>query len=142
MLWKLKASFRRRKTSHSAPKCKPFVVTFFRGVRGHTGVPQVPCYGSAATEPLADMKILLRGLALTLALGALTLWLATGASGGWTKTSVPVKTLEAVTGLEGIEYRRSFVPGVDFLGAALLGAGGLAGASLLFRNKHTPTSTP
>jgi hypothetical protein len=40
-----------------------------------------------------------------------------------------------VTGLEGITYEKGFWPGVDFLGGALLGAGALAGVSLLFRTK-------
>ena len=81
------------------------------------------------------MKRTLQILALVVAIAAGIIWLATGANRGWTKTSVPVKTLDEVTGLEGIEYRKRFVPGVDFLGGALLGAGLLAGASLLFRNR-------
>ena len=64
-----------------------------------------------------------------------SLWLATGANRGWTKTSVPVKTLDAVTGIEGVTYQAKFLPGVDFLGAALVGAALLAGISLFFRTK-------
>ncbi len=77
----------------------------------------------------------LRILALTLAAGTLLGWLATGANRGWTKTRVPVKQPDAVTGLEGVEYHERFVPGVDFLGAAVLGAGILAGVSFVFRDK-------
>jgi hypothetical protein len=51
----------------------------------------------------------------------------------WTKTEVQVKTLDEVTGIEGISYRKQFQPGVDFLGAAFGGAALLAGASLFFR---------
>jgi hypothetical protein len=80
------------------------------------------------------MKRLLQILALMVALAAGSLWLATGANRGWTKTSVPVKTVDDVTGIEGITYKKQFVPGVDFLGVALLGAGILAGASFIFRN--------
>jgi hypothetical protein len=79
------------------------------------------------------MKRLLKLLALFLVLAAATLWLATGANRGWTKTSVPVKTLDPVTGIEGITYEPKFLPGVDFLGAAFGGAALLAGASFLFR---------
>jgi hypothetical protein len=82
------------------------------------------------------VKRSLQILALVIGLSAVTLWLATGANRGWTKTSVEVKTLDAVTDLEKIEYRKRFVPGVDFLGAALLGAGLLAGAALLIPNKQ------
>jgi hypothetical protein len=83
------------------------------------------------------MSMKLRILALVLALAAAGTWLATGGNRGWTKTSVPVKTVDEVTGLEGISYERRFVPGLDFLGAAVLGASLLAGGSFLFRNKQT-----
>jgi len=37
-----------------------------------------------------------------------------------------VKTLDPVTGIEGISYQKKFLPGVDFLGAAFGGAAMLA----------------
>jgi hypothetical protein len=61
--------------------------------------------------------------------GAVVFWAAAGANRGWTKTRIPIKTVDAVTGLEGIQWQEKFVPGVDFLGAPLLGAGFLAGVS-------------
>ncbi|MBI5385103.1 MAG: hypothetical protein HZA90_10495 [Verrucomicrobia bacterium] len=88
------------------------------------------------------MKRCFRIAALVLAVTVAGFWLAAGAHRGWTKTSVPVKTVDEVTGLEGLEYRKQFVPGLDFLGAALLGAGILAGASLLFRNQPTTETKP
>jgi hypothetical protein len=81
-------------------------------------------------------------LAVILVLGAAAFWLAAGANRGWTKTSVPVKTTDAVTGLEGVDYRKHFVPGLDFLGAALLGGGVLAGVSLVFRKETNQQSNP
>ena len=83
------------------------------------------------------MKRTLRVLALALAIIAALVWLALGANRGWTRTSVPVRTVDEVTGIEGVQYRHQFVPGVELLGGALLGAGLLAGASLLFRNQQT-----
>ena len=83
------------------------------------------------------MSKTLRIIALVLALGAAGTWLASGGNLGWTKTSVPKKTVDEVTGLEAVNYERRFVPGLDFLGAALLGASLLAGGSFLFRNKQT-----
>jgi hypothetical protein len=83
------------------------------------------------------MKRTLRVLALTLAMGAALAWLALGANRGWTRTSVPVKAVDEVTGIVGIQYRNQFVPGVDLLGGALLGAGLLAGASVFFRSPQT-----
>ena len=79
------------------------------------------------------MKRILQTLALAVVLTAGVTWLATGANRGWTKTSQPVKTLDQVTGIEGITYTKKFLPGVDFLGAAAAAAGLLAGASLFFR---------
>ncbi len=83
------------------------------------------------------MKRALRLLALLLALGSALAWVALGANRGWTRTSVPVRTLDAVTGIEGIEYHRKFVPGLELLGGALAGAGILGAASLFFRNQQT-----
>ena len=74
-------------------------------------------------------------VAALLAASSIIFWAAAGANRGWTKTSVPRKIADPVTGIEGVTYEKHFVPGVDFLGAALLGAGILAGASFLFRTK-------
>ena len=85
-------------------------------------------------------KILRISAALVIVL-ALGMWLATGANPGWTKTSVPVKRTDEVTGITVDDYQNRFVPGADFLGAALLGASFLAGASLLFPKTQTQNST-
>jgi len=79
------------------------------------------------------MKKILQVLALALVLGASLTWLATGANRGWTKTSLPVKTLDEVTGIEGITYQQKFLPGVDFLGVAAAGAGLLVVTSFFVR---------
>ena len=86
------------------------------------------------------MKKILQILALVVLLAAGVTWLAMGANRGWTKTSVPVTTLDAVTGIEGITYQSKFLPGVDFLGAAFVVAAALAGTSFLFRNKSKTTN--
>ena len=82
-------------------------------------------------------KNVLRAVAAILTVAAAGMWLATGANLGWTKTSVPVKRTDEVTGITVDDYQKRFVPGLDFLGAALLGSGILAGTSFLFRNKQT-----
>ncbi len=79
------------------------------------------------------MRTVLRLVALAVAVLATAWWAAAGASRGWTKTSVERITLDEITGLEGRTYEDKFVPGVDFLGAGLLGAAALGGASFLFR---------
>jgi hypothetical protein len=81
------------------------------------------------------MKKTLRLIAATLVVGSIAFWLAAGANRGWTKTHVPKKIVDEVTGLEGVQWQNKFVPGVDFLAAALLGAGILAGISILIRTK-------
>lgn len=80
-------------------------------------------------------KKVLRLTAVLLVLAALALWGATGANRGWTKTTVPVQRTDEVTGITVDDYQKRFVPGVDFLGVALLGSGILMGASFLFRNR-------
>jgi len=84
------------------------------------------------------MKKTLQALAAIVAIGAIATWLVTGAHRGWTKTSVQKMTLDEVTGIESPSYEKRFVAGVDFLGAALLGAGVLGGVSLLFRKSIKP----
>jgi hypothetical protein len=81
------------------------------------------------------MKKTLRILAVLIALGGAAYWLAAGANPGWTKNRVEKRTLDEVTGIEGITYEDRFVPGVDFLGGAVVGAGTLIGLSFFFRNK-------
>ena len=83
------------------------------------------------------MRRALQLLALLLALASAGFWLAAGANRGWTKTSVPKKFVDEVTGQDGITYEQRFVPGVELLGASLFAAGALAGASLFFRRKPT-----
>jgi hypothetical protein len=78
----------------------------------------------------------LRVVAAILIVAAAGMWLATGANPGWTKTSVPVKRTDEITGITVDEYQKRFVPGIDFLGAALLGSSILTGASFLIRTKQ------
>ena len=79
------------------------------------------------------MKKALRITAVIVALGTLAFWAATGANRGWTKTSEAVKSLDPVTGIEGIEYRKHFVPGVDILALGVGSGLAIAAASFLFR---------
>jgi hypothetical protein len=87
------------------------------------------------------VKTILRLIALVIVIGAVVYWAAAGLNRGWTKTSVPIKTMDDVTGIEGVTYHKKFIPGVDFLAAAI-GCGILcAGISFLFRTKSgLPTS--
>jgi hypothetical protein len=92
----------------------------------------------ALVVKLETVKKGLHLIALVLAVGAVGFWLAAGANRGWTKNKRPVKVLDEVTGIEGVTYEKCFVPGVEYLAAALLGAGILAGVSFLFRTRNQP----
>ena len=83
------------------------------------------------------MKKTLRILALLVAVAAIITWIATGADKGWTKTSKEIKTLDEVTGIEGIINKPTFIAGVDFLALTLGGATVLFGASFFFRKPKT-----
>ena len=52
------------------------------------------------------MKRLLQILALVVVFAATVFWLAAGAQRGWTKTSIPVKSVDEVTGIEGIKKQK------------------------------------
>lgn len=84
------------------------------------------------------MKKALQLTAVVLLLGAVGFWYSAGANRGWTKTSVQVKTMDEVTGIEAIENKKQFVPGLDFLGAAAVGVAILAGLSFFVRKKSVP----
>ena len=88
------------------------------------------------------MRTLLRTAALIVLLGALLFWAAKGANRGWTKNDVPTTQIDAVTGIEGTTWEKRFVPGVDFLAAALLAATFLAGVSFFFRSKKLEPDQP
>lgn len=85
------------------------------------------------------MRRSLRSAALIVCFAAISFWIVMGANRGWTKTSVPVKVVDEVTGIQGVSYQKRFLPGLDFLGSALLLAAILSGASFIFRG---PASTP
>lgn len=81
------------------------------------------------------MRIILRLAALFAALVTMVVWLFGGPNLGWTKTSVMVKTIDAVTEQDDIKWEKRFLPGVDFLGGGLATGAVLFGTSFLFRKK-------
>ena len=81
------------------------------------------------------MKRILQLLAVLVLVAAGATWLATGANRGWTKTSRPNGTVDEVTDIVDQTPVKCFVAGVDFLGAAALTSGILAGASFFFATK-------
>jgi hypothetical protein len=85
---------------------------------------------------------ILRWMAAAIALVIAAIWVFCGANTGWTKTSVPVKTLDEVTGIEGIHYEKKFLPGLDFLGLGAVAVSGLLiGSFLLPARRNANAST-
>ena len=87
------------------------------------------------------MKHILQLLAVLVLLTAGATWLATGASRGWTKTSVQTESVEPVTEMRVLHTEKKFIAGVDFLGGAALAAGLLAGASFFCRKSKNNQPT-
>jgi hypothetical protein len=42
-------------------------------------------------------------------------WAAAGWNPGWTKTQIPLKQIDEVTGIEFVTYKQHFMPGVELL---------------------------
>jgi uncharacterized membrane protein len=53
------------------------------------------------------------------ALFSFSFWAAAGWNRGWTKTQIPVKQIDEVTGIEFVTYQDHFMPGVELLGLGL-----------------------
>ena len=87
------------------------------------------------------MRTFLRAAAVAILLGGLAFWAAKGANTGWTKNRVEKKSVDEVTGIEAITYEERFIPGVDFLGGVVVGAGALGGLSFLFGRRNKSEST-
>ena len=81
------------------------------------------------------MKRLLFTLAIVLDLLVLGAWVATGAHGGWTKTTVTTMRTDPVTELQYPETRRQLVVGLELLVIGLVLSGGLMAVSALIRSK-------
>jgi len=90
------------------------------------------------------MKRALQIVALSLALATISLWVAKGANTGWTKNQEQVKTIDPITEIEQIEWRKTFIPGVDILGGGLAVAVTLLVGALFIRKQtkqHNPQNS-
>ena len=82
------------------------------------------------------MKRALQWLSLAVLVTGTGWWLLRGPNLGWTKTSVPVKFVDEVTGIEGANYQERFVPGLDFLGIVWVASGLMAGTSIILTRRY------
>lgn len=69
---------------------------------------------------MLSTSTVLRIAAVFIDLVTVTVWIFGGVNKGWTKTSEAVKSIDPVTGIEAIEWKTRFLPGIDFLVAGLL----------------------
>jgi hypothetical protein len=79
------------------------------------------------------MKRTLQTLAAVLAFAVVVVWAGKGAHTGWTKNKEQIKTIDPVTEIEQVEWKKVFVPGLDFLGVGLFSAAALAVAARFIR---------
>ena len=86
------------------------------------------------------MRRWLTMLSAFVAVVTVTVWVATGANRGFTKTSVAVEKTDEVTGLTYRDYEHRFVAGVELLGLGLGLSAVLFGGSRLCRPRIPPGS--
>ncbi len=86
------------------------------------------------------MAKLLQIFAVLCALAVLGLWFALGANTGWTRNQIVEKFVDPVTEIESQRYKDGFIPGVDFLGAGLIGSGMLFAAGFAISRFKPKTS--
>lgn len=86
------------------------------------------------------MRSLLRAIAAIVFLTALGWWWTAGAHRGWTKTSERIWKYDEITEISYPETVKRFVPGVDFLAAAIIASLVAAGSSFVFRSKPSNSS--
>jgi hypothetical protein len=85
--------------------------------------PALPTPPAAPTTSAATgidaWRILFRMLAGFIALFCFAFWAAAGWNRGWTKTQIPVKQIDEITGIEFVVYQKHFMPGLELLGLGL-----------------------
>ncbi len=81
------------------------------------------------------MRTSLRLAALAVIVMSTALWFFAGPNLGWTKTSVPRLEKDEVTNQDDTKWEKRFVPGIDFLGAAVFASGALLAGACLCRKK-------
>lgn len=85
------------------------------------------------------MAKLLQILAVFCALAVAGLWFVLGANTGWSRHQIETKKTDPVTEIEYSDYQPGFIPGLDFLGAGLLGSGLIFAVGFAI-SKFTPKS--
>lgn len=79
-----------------------------------TSLPATP-ESSPTPTGIAAWRVLFRMLGGFLALFCFAFWAAAGWNRGWTKTQIPIKQVDDITGIEFVTYKDHFMPGVELL---------------------------
>lgn len=83
-------------------------------------------------------SFVLRVLAAALAVGAVGVWLATGAHCGWTRTSEVEMRRDEITGIDYPVRHEKFTAGIEIPVAALIGAAALSMIARVLRPRERP----
>jgi hypothetical protein len=76
----------------------------------------------------------LRASAIALLVGAVALWVATGAHTGWTKTEITEMKRDEITGIDYPVTREGFVMGIELLALGVFLSGAEFALSFLIRD--------
>ncbi len=87
------------------------------------------------------MRTVLRFGALGILVVGGVFWLFGGPNLGWTRTDVQVMRRDPVTGIEYPEWKRNFVPGIDFFAGCVACAAVVFASSWLAQPPTKPTTT-
>ncbi len=101
-----------------------------------------PAPSAAPSDPpsgIAAWRVLFRMLAGVAALFCFAFWAAAGWNLGWTKTQIPVKQVDEITGIEFVTYQKHFLPGVELLAFGMALCLGLFAITFL-RRRPRPTT--
>lgn len=94
---------------------------------------------SHSSPGIAGWRIILRIAGALLAVAFFSYWAAAGFNTGWTKDLAAIKKIDEVTGIEFVEYKKHFVPGLEFLVA---GVGfGLGISAITFFSRKTKSTS-
>ncbi len=87
------------------------------------------------------MKRALQILAVVLAVATVSWWAAKGANTKFTKNRIQVTVIDPVTELPDHKWQEVFIPGIEYLGGGLIGAGALFVGSLFIRKQNKQQQT-
>jgi uncharacterized membrane protein len=107
----------------------------------HPSASPTPASSPSSPPPgsTAAWRVMLRFVGALLVVVIFTYWAAAGANTGFYKDKIAIKKTDEITGIEYVEYKDHFLPGIEFLTAGT-GLGLALIAITFFRKKPNHTS--